>query len=250
MRIHSRRSVVGLLLACLCGVAAQGWAHAQELQQASYTGTLGPQRIGLILRMDGKQVAPSRYYYFRHLVDIPLTGELRAGTFTLHEQDATMTLHFVGNDSEEGEALDFDNSIGLEGQWTNGKVTLPVRLQGGGLFSAPPAGHWYQSITDEADEVFEARTKGFCAAVAKGDSAQAARYVHFPLRVNHGPGQHEQITDARQLAAEWSRIFTPAYVAGIADASPHSMDIVQGSAMLGNGLVFFSDKGADVLNLP
>lgn len=250
MRIHLHRSIAGLLLACLCGFAAQGPAHAQDLQQASYTGTLGPQRIGLVLRMSGKQVAPSRYYYFRHLEDIPLTGEWHAGTFTLHERDATLTLHFVGNGSEEGEALDFDNSIGLEGQWTNGKSILPVRLQGGGLTAAPPAGHWYQSITDETDEQFETRTKGFCAAVAKGNSAMAARYVHFPLRVNHGPGQHEQIKDARQLAAQWNRLFTPGVVASIAEASPHSMDIVQGSAMLGNGLVFFSDKGAEVLNLP
>jgi hypothetical protein len=239
----------GLVLACLCMVAAMQPTQAAEFQQATYIGTLGPQRIGLILNMTGNQVAPSRYYYVRHLTDIPLTGERRDGTFTLHEQGATMILHFVGDGSEEGAALDFDNSVGLEGNWSNGKLTLPVKLQGGGLFAAAPAGHWYQLITDETDDVFEARTKGFCTAVAKGDSALAARYVHFPLRVNHGD-KHEQIHDAKQLAEQWKRIFTPAYVTRIANASPHSMPIVQSLAMLGDGLVFFSDRGAEVLNLP
>ena len=250
MRIRARRMSLGLILACLCVLATWRAMCADALQQAQYTGTLGPQRIGLILRMAGQQPEPSRYYYFRYLADIPLTGERRDGTFVLHEQGATMTLHFVGNGSEDGKPLDFDNSVGLEGNWSNGKITLPVKLQGGGLFAAAPEGHWYQSITDETDEAFEARTKGFCAAVAKGDSASAARYVHFPLRVNHGAERHERIRDAKQLAAQWKRIFTPAYVARIADASPHSMAIVQGNAMLGDGLAFFSDKGVEVLNLP
>src|SRR5579859_4773980 len=134
--------------------------------------------------MQGHQVAPSRYYYLRHLEDIPLTGEQHDGTFTLREQGATMTLHFVGNGSEHGAPLDFNNSVGLEGSWHQGNITLPIKLQGGGLFTASPPGHWYDGITNETDDVFEARTKGFRAAVLKGDGAAAARYVHFPLRVN------------------------------------------------------------------
>jgi len=250
MQIHSRRWSFGLAPVCFWLCTSLQSAYAAALQQATYEGTVGSQRVGLILNMADQQVAPSRYYYFRHLIDIPLTGELHHGEFVLHEQNAMMTLHFVGNGSEHDEALNFDNSIGLEGNWSDGKTTLPVKLQGGGLFPASPAGHWYASITDETDAAFEARAKGFCAAVAKGDSRQAALYVHFPLRVNHDAGRHFQIRDARQLALEWRRIFTPAYVARMADASPHSMAIVKGYAMLGNGLAFFSDKGVEVLNLP
>lgn len=237
------------LLIGLAGTTAFRPARAGE-QQATYEGTLGPQRIGLVLRMDGTRVAPSRYYYVRYLDDIPLSGDYHEGQFTLHEQGASMTLHFVGNGSEDGAPLDFNNSVGLEGRWSNGKLSLPVRLQGGGLFTPPPAGHWYADITDETDAVFEARSKGFRAAVLKNDAAMAARYVHFPLRVNHGAGRHEQIASARQLAAQWRQLFSPAYVASLADASPHSMPVVQGYAMLGAGLVYFSDKGAEVLNLP
>jgi hypothetical protein len=250
MQIRSSGLSPGFVLACILSLSAWRPALADELQQASYEGTLGSQRIGLVLNMSGQQVAPSRYYYLRHLTDIPLTGERRDGTFALHEQGATMTLHFVGNGSEHGQPLDFNNSIGLEGSWTDGKQSLPVKLQGGGLFTPSPEGHWYESITNETDDVFEARTKGFWAAVIRGDSAQAARYVHFPLRVNHGADKHEQIRDAKQLAAQWGRLFTPDYVQRIGNASPHYMSIVQGYAMLGDGLVFFSDKGAEVLNAP
>lgn len=225
-------------------------AHAGDLRQAVYEGTLGAQRIGLELDMDGATVAPSRYYYYRHLRDIPLTGEQHGSGFTLHEQGATFTLHFVGNGSDHGQPLDFNNSVGLEGQWSDGQHSLPVKLQGGGLTPAAAPGRWYASISDQDDAAFEVRTMGFREAVIKGDSAQAARYVHFPLRVNHGAGRHEQIADAKALAAAWKRLITPAYVSRVADASPHLMPVIQGYAMLGDGLAFFGDKGVDVLNLP
>jgi len=250
MRIHPNRWLTSLMLGGVLWLAAWHPAMADAWRQATYAGTLGTQRIGLILDMAGEHVAPSRYYYLRHLTDIPLTGERHDGTFVLHEQGATMTLHFVGNGSEHDQPLDFDNSIGLEGTWTDGKQTLPVKLQGGGLFAAAPKDHWYASITDQTDEVFEARAKGFRDAVINGDSVQAARYVHFPLRVNHGPDRHEQVRDAKQLTAQWKRIFTPGYVDRIANASPHYMAVVQGYAMLGDGLVFFGEQGAEVLNLP
>lgn len=250
MRMHPNRCLPGLTLGCVLWLAAWHPALAEALRRATYDGTLGTQRFGLILDMSGEQVAPSRYYYLRHLTDIPLTGERRDGTFVMHEPGATMTLHFVGNGSEHDQPLDFDNSIGLEGNWSDGKQTLPVKLQGGGLFAATPKGHWYASITSQTDDVFEARSKGFRDAVVNGDSTQAARYVHFPLRVNHGPDKHEQIRDAKQLAAQWKRIFTPGYVARIANASPHYMAVVQGYAMLGDGLVFFGEQGAEVLNVP
>ena len=238
------------VLISMAWLAASPAAMADELRQASYEGTLGAQRIGLILDMSGQQVAPSRYYYLRHLTDIPLSGDFHAGTFTLREQTGTMTLHFVGNGSEHGQPFNFENSVGLEGEWSDGKQSLPVKLQGGGLFLATPAGHWYQSITEQTDDVFEARSIGFRDAVMHGNSAQAARFTHFPLRVNHGPNKHEQIHDAGQLTAQWKRLFPAGYVARIANASPHYMAIVQGYAMLGDGLVFFGEQGTEVLNVP
>jgi hypothetical protein len=252
VRRHSRSRFVRVLLVVgmLLLVPWSSRVHAADLQQAVYEGTLGNQRVGLILIMDGGRIAGGRYYYLRHLMDIPLIGERKAGSITLREPAATFTLHFVGNGSEQGHALDFDNSVGLEGTWSKGTKNLSVKLDGGGLTPAAPEHRWYQSITDQTDEVFEARSKGFYAAVLKGDSGEAARYVHFPLRVNTGPRTYELIRNRQQLAAAWPRIFTPDYLAAVSDASPHAMAVVQGYAMLGDGLVYFSDKGAEVVNLP
>lgn len=235
------------------GVLLVSWslgAHAADLQQTVYDGTVGNRRIGLILNTDGARVVGGRYYYLRHLVDIPITGERKGDIFMLHEPAGTFALHFVGNGSEHGQALGFNNSVGLEGTWSNGSKTWPVNLQGGGLTPAAPAQHWYESITDQTDDVFEARTRGFYDAVLKGDREQAARYAHFPLRVNRGANHYELIRSPQQLAAAWPRLFTPDYVAVIRDASPHAMAVVQGYAMLGDGLIYFSDNGAEVLNLP
>ena len=88
------------------------------------------------------------------------------------------------------------------------------------------------------------------AGVLAGDVDSAARYVHFPLRVNHGAGRHESIASTQALKKAWPRLFTPPYLAAVRDASPHAMSVVQGYAMLGNGLVFFSERGVDVLNVP
>lgn len=62
--------------------------------------------------------------------------------------------------------------------------------------------------------------------------------------------RYELIKSPQPLAAAWARIFTPDYLAAVTDASPHAIAVVQGYAMLGDGLIYFSDNGAEVLNLP
>lgn len=245
---RSRAGQLGMLLVLLMAMAAH--AGAAERQRAAYEGTLGAQRIGLVVDIDGKRIVGGRYYYLRYLKDIPLMARQRDGGIELVESGAVFSLHFVGNGSERGAPLDVDNSVGLEGTWRSGAAEWPVKLQGSSRASATPPGHWYRAITDEADEVFEARTIGFRAAVLKGDADAAARHVHFPLRVNHGAGRHEAISDARALKNAWSRLFTASYLAAIGKASPHAMPVVQGYAMLGDGLMYFSERGVEVLNVP
>lgn len=245
---RSRAWRLGLALVVLMAVAAR--AGADERRSAIYEGTLGAQRIGLVVDVDGGRIVGGRYCYLRYLKDIALTARPREGGVELAESGAVFSLRFVGNGSERGAPLDLDHSVGLEGSWRSGTAQWPVKLQLSGGASATPPGHWYGAITDEADEVFEARTIGFRAAVLAGDVDSAARYVHFPLRVNHGAGRHESIASTQALKKAWPRLFTPPYLAAIRDASPHAMSVVQGYAMLGNGLVFFSERGVDVLNVP
>ncbi|WP_244221072.1 hypothetical protein [Paraburkholderia aromaticivorans] len=168
----------------------------------------------------------------------------------MQEANGAFDLHFVGNGSNGDQPLDFANSVGLAGTWRGGVKTWPVRLSLETMSSADAnAEHLYGMITDESDQAFEARAQGFYFAALKGDPKQAARFVHFPLRVNWGASHHETIGSANQLAANWHRIFTPNYLAALREAAPHDMPVIRSQyAMLGAGLAFFTDKGVEVLN--
>jgi hypothetical protein len=104
-------------------------------------------------------------------------------------------------------------------------------------------------VTGQSDAAFEAKVQGFYKAALAGDRAAAAKYVSFPLRVNHN-GKSRTIHNAAELAAQWETIFTPAYLTALKNDIPHDLSVIQGQAMLGDGQAFFSDQGATALNIP
>lgn len=225
-------------------------AQTENTTGVTYSGTIGEAKIGMTLVLHGKVMGNGHYFYYRYLKDIALTGRQSGSNLTLQEANGIFNLHFVGNGSNGDQPLDFPNSVGLAGTWTGGGKTLPVKLNLEGTSSEEAnAGHLYAMITDETDETFEARAQGFYFAALKGDAKQAARFVHFPLRVNWGATHHEMIGSANQLAANWHRIFTPRYLAALRDTAPHDMPVIRNQyAMLGAGLAFFTDKGVEVVN--
>jgi hypothetical protein len=241
----------GVILAIALFLAAGEAAAQDAANQISYEGTLGPARIGLTLVVkSGNMIAGGHYFYTRYLTDIPLTGSMQSGGLTLRGKDGgAFALKFVGNGSDGGKPLDFNNSVGLEGTWAGGAKTLPVKLSMGGQSPLPASGRWYEMVTGQSDAAFEARVQGFYKAVLAGDRAAAARFVSFPLRVNHN-GKHRMIQNAAELSAQWETIFIPAYLAALKNDVPHDLGISNGQAMLGSGDVWFSDKGATALNLP
>jgi hypothetical protein len=249
--IMNRATHVCIRRAFLC--LALGAAHAQEANSAaqiSYEGTLGPARIGLTVVVKSGAVSGGHYFYAKYLTDLPLTGSIQPGALTLKGQDGgAFALKFVGNGSEAGKPLDFENSVGLEGTWSRDGKSLPVKLTAGGQSPAAASGRWYEMVTDQSDAAFEAKVQGFYKAALAGDRNAAARYVAFPLRVNHN-GKSRMIRNATELTAQWEAIFTPAYLAALKKDMPHDLSIVQGQAMLGDGQAFFSDKGATALNIP
>jgi len=228
-------------------------AHAQEAgsaTQISYEGTIGPARTGLTVIVKSGVISGGHYFYAKYLTDIPLTGSILPGALALHGQDGgAFALKFVGNGSEAGKPLGFENSVGLEGTWSKDGKNLPVKLTAGGQSPAPASGRWYEMVTDQSDAAFEAKVQGFYKAALAGDRAATAKYVSFPLRVNHN-GKSRMIRSAGELTAQWETIFTPAYLAALKKDMPHDLSIIQGQAMLGDGQAFFDDKGATALNIP
>jgi hypothetical protein len=250
-RTVMNRAIPTLLASFLC--LALWPAHAQQSDsatQVSYTGTLGQARIGLTVIVKSNAIAGGHYFYARYLTDIPITGSIQPGALTLQGQDGgRFALKFVGNGSEAGKPLDFENSVGLEGAWSKDGRSLPVKLAAEGQSPAPAEGRWYGMVTDRSDAAFEAKVQHFYNAALAGDRAAAAEYISFPLRVNHN-GKSRMIQTAAELSAQWETIFTPAYIAALRKDMPHDLSIVQGQAMLGDGQAFFDDKGATALNIP
>lgn len=245
--ISLRPFFLALILLALVTSQAQTTDGATQI---SYQGTLGAARIGLTVVVKNGAISGGHYFYAKYLTDIPLNGSAQPGALSLHGQDGgAFALKFVGNGSEGGKPLTFENSVGLEGTWSEDGKSLPVKLTAAGQSPVPASGRWYEMVTSESDAAFEARIRGFYKAALAGDRTAAAKYVSFPLRVNHN-GKSRMIRDAAELTAQWGTIFTPAYLAALKNDLPHDLSVVQGQAMLGDGQAFFSEKGATALNIP
>jgi hypothetical protein len=199
---------------------------------------------------DGAMVKSGHYFYGKYLVDIPITGTLHDGVFSIMGADGgVFTLRFKGNGSEGNRPLDFNNSVGLAGSWSGGGRVLPVSLGNITMGPGEPEdGRRYAYVTNRSDAAFEAIAQAWLRAVLAGDRRSAARYTHFPLRVNSG-GTHRMIRSASELSAQWDTIFTPAYLASLRKDMPHDMFGHEGLVSLGSGDAWFGDTGAEALNV-
>ena len=228
------------------------WGQAADgINRVSLAGTLGQTRIGMTLNLKGMSaIASGHYFYAKYLKDIPLTGNLNGSVVTLHEPEGGMfTLHFKGNGSEAGKPLNFNNSVALEGIWTKGATTQAVNLGISSMAETSADARWYESVTDESDAAFEAKVQGFYQAVSAGDRTAAAKYMSFPLRVNHA-GKSRLVRSRTQLATEWPQIFTAAYLTALKKTMPHDLFTRNGQAMLGDGIAWFGVKGVEAINVP
>jgi hypothetical protein len=227
--------------------------HQDEPVLQKYEGHLGDARIGLTVKHEGNKIVGGLYFYQKYLRDIPITGATENSHITLAESGGgTFHLHFVGNGSEKGQPLDFDNSAGMEGTWTDltGKKTYPVSLRGTTIGHSADEGHRYRDVTNESDEAFEGRVQSLIQAILRNDKAAATRLISYPLRVN-GPGQqHREFRNSADVLAAWNDLFTPALLADLQAALPHDMFVRDSMAMIGDGEAWFDSKGLAVLNLP
>ncbi len=157
--------------------------HQDELVLHQYEGHLGDARIGLTVKREGNKIVGGHYFYQRYLRDIPITGATENSHITLAESGGgTFHLHFVGNGSEKGQPLDFDNSVGVEGTWTDttGQKTYPVSLRGTTIGDSTDEGHRYRDVTNESDEAFEGRVQSLIRAVLRNDKAIVAQLIQLP----------------------------------------------------------------------
>lgn len=249
---RNRRSRLTYPIAALLLILAVDIAYAQAtVNWVTFTGKVGQSRIGMTLLINtAGSVVGGHYFYAKYLKDIPLkAGTQGSGIILFEPEGGQFALRFKGNGSETGKPLNFENSVGMEGRWMKNDSSYPVKLQMQQSSEGPANARWYQDVTSESDAAFEARVQNFYKAVLVGDRATAARYVDFPLRINHN-GKSRMVNTAALLSAQWDQIFTPACVDAFKDAMPHDMFVRNGQAMLGDGVAWFGSKGAQAINVP
>ncbi|WP_242010788.1 hypothetical protein [Acetobacter musti] len=237
--------ITAILLSGLTVTASDRVYAAATREFNDYAGVVGELPIGMTLSVSGSRIAEgSHYYYRKYLKDIPLTGTAGTDLRLTEPGGGLFVLHYVDNKSA---SVTPENSTGLEGTWTGNGRTIPVRLSAESAGPYVP-GHRYSEITEEDDAKFEFQVKGFYNAAISGRHADAARFVAFPLRVNTDAGRYMMVHNAAELQQKWDRIFSPAWLKALAEASPHDLFVTNGQAMIGAGLAFFGQDGLEVVN--
>jgi hypothetical protein len=240
-------------IAFLLMLAAPAVAQpADGLETMTMIGSIGPYRIGMnIVVRDHRAFEAGHYYYARHPVDIPLTGEVSGENVTLNEPgNGTFRLHFVTNAGTKERPLTFYNSTGLEGTWTKDGKTLPVTI---GFDSSYPGGdhsRWYGDVTDETDAAFEARVQKFVDGIINDRPDEVAATGTWPIRVRLDHKKPFIVHNAAELRARWSELRTRELVAQAKLALPHEMFVHESAAMLSDGTFWFGPGRAAVLQTP
>lgn len=239
--------LLAYLVIAVIANTAQASAKVFKLQ-----GVVGTARIGMTLDITETTINLStHYFYVTHLKDIPLTGTLSSanGEFLLilnEPSGGIFTLHYKDKGDHPDKFLYTGNN--LNGTWSQNGKELPVTLTYLEGYEGGVPDRLYASINSESNEVFEARVCGFRDSVLSGDAKTATKFIRFPLDVNITGHQSLTIKSSRQLKTDWDRIFSETWLAAARAAVPHELFVKDGMAMLGDGLVWFGPKGAQVIN--
>ena len=247
---------VCLVWLCFSGVTVFGTPlNAQTLEaplEVQCEGTLGTTQAGMTIEVKQGTITGGHYFIAGDLRDIPITGgAVHDGHIAVFAADgSTFDFRFRSNGSEHGEELTFDNSVGLVGTRQKNERVEKVNL-GFLTMGQPSGGRRYAFTTNLSDPDFESIVRNWRIAVLSGNRKAAAKYTHFPLRVNEHR-RRRTIRTAEELSNQWNRIFTPEFLSRIKRDLPHDMlgESASNLVMLGAGDVYFGDEGIEILNLP
>lgn len=238
------------LVVC-AGFLLSGAALARgQVTSTRYEGSMGTERIGMTLVTRGHDVLDgSRYYLQSDLKDVPLSGLIGRGMKLETPDGDTLSLSFTGPRHDGHAPASMDESTGLQG-WRHsadgGRYAVKLSLVFSRQTAEAPA-RWYELVTNKSDAAFETKIQGFYRAVLAHDIDNAAKNIGFPLRVNTNKGS-VQIRNVAELRKRWDSVFTASWLKDAASTIPHDLPVLKNMAMLGDGLAYFSDAGAVVIN--
>jgi hypothetical protein len=217
-----------------------------------YLGDLdGKTVISMTLHQRVGDKVNGSYFYKKRLKDIPLTGEFSGERdLILRENSAkgepvgTFTLHFAESDprhTRTGDTLTVDV---LSGKWTSvdRSKSYPVYLALSTIVSGATEGMRYRVAGAIEDASVENNAQAFCASVEKGDRKTAAGLVHYPVLFSVA-GKRSRASNEEEFLSAYDRIFTAKFVDKIRNSIPHNMFANSDGIMLGDGAVWFDEKG-------
>jgi hypothetical protein len=228
---------------------AFGLTHAEsDGNLHDYRGTLnGTTIIGLALLHGPDRELHGSYFYKRYLKDIPLKGKYIADRdIELREYDdsgsirATFHLRFAETDPAFRDQH-LKEEV-LVGTWNSGSKTYPVHLSLADEIFVDEESRRYESMGVTHKSEFEKEAEKFYFAVLQGDKRAALQQVQYPLLVFLSK-KKLVVHSSSELLHNWNKIFTPEYVACLARGIPHNMFVNYRGAMIGNGEIWFDEKG-------
>ncbi len=213
-----------------------------------YRGTLnGTTIIGLALLHGPDRELHGSYFYKRYLRDFPLKGKYIADReIELREYDdsgsvrGTFFLHFAETDPAFTDQH-LKEEV-LVGTWASGSKTYPVHLSLADEIFVDEESRRYESLGVTNKSEFEKEAEKFYFAVLQGDKRAALQQVQYPLLVFLGK-KKLLVHSPSELLHNWNKIFTPEYVNCLRKGIPHDMFANYKGAMVGNGEIWFDEKG-------
>lgn len=189
-----------------------------------------------------QKVILAHYFYDRVMSDIPLSIGESSNELVFRGTDGSRLvlrpMIYVSHpwDPAVAPAQSVDKADFFQGSWSLGARTIPVKFQ----FSFAGS----DQVPDASNEHY---ARAFIRGILTNNPDEAAGAITYPLVVNGRCGTI--IRDEAAFRANWSDIATPALMDSLRSAVPHDMFGKDGLTMVGDGVVWFGDRGAAILNV-
>jgi hypothetical protein len=200
--------------------------------------------IRLVLAVDGAPYPHGWYFTSPTFNDHPLEGRWTEDGFMLTAKNkARFILRYSREHSsaKPGQPLSLEVITTLNGSWSQPSgqrpLTLKIEFARGPLFE----GRWYDF--GASDAAIEKTARAFLHAVAGNDPQTAARYVDYSLATRIA-AKPVKVRTQQEFLNHYKQIFPGSAAAKAAIAVPHDMFSRDGLAMVLDGEVWFSQKGA------
>lgn len=200
--------------------------------------------IQLVLTVDGNPRPHGWYFTAPAFKDHPLEGQWTNDGFTLDGKNGSrFSFHYVPEypSLKPDQPLSLEVITHLKGEWSqpsrHQSLALTIQFARGPLVN----GRWYDFGTSDA--AIEKSAQAFLRAVEEGDARTASRYVDYPL-ATFISGKSARIRDRQEFLNRYNEFIRPGAAERAKQALPHEMFARDGLAMVLDGEVWFSEKGA------